>query len=97
MQFLDDRSLGFAMSKTVDNGHRALHHQLYRQFTTLKNKEGENVTDFIITAESVATVLKAANEHVSDILFVAMVRGGSRAAATSKMERFVITVNAGGC
>ena len=104
---MDDRSLGFAKSETADNGYRALqilreHYAgcskpriitLYHQFTTLKNKEGENVTDFIITAESVATVLKAANENVSDVLLVAIVRGGSRAAATSKMERFVITVN----
>ena len=90
IQFLDDRSLELVMSEAADNGYRALqilleHYSghskpriitLYHQLTTLNKKEGKNVTDFIIRAESAATALKAANENVSDALSVGMVLKG---------------------
>ena len=79
IQFLDDRSLGLVMTEAKDSGYEALkilreHYAgrskpritLYHQLTTLKKKDTETVTDFIIRAESAATALKAANETVSD-------------------------------
>ena len=90
IQILDDHSLGLVMSVAVDNGYRALqilreHYAgrskpriitLYHQLTNLRKKEGENVTDFIIRAESEATALKTANENESDALLFAMVLKG---------------------
>ena len=46
------------------------------KISTSKEKKGENITDFIIRAESATTALKAPNENVRDALLVAMVLKG---------------------
>lgn len=49
---------------------------LYHHLTTLKKKDSNSVTDFIIRAESAATALKAANANVTDALLVGMLLKG---------------------
>ena len=50
--------------------------QFFKVGPTLKQKELESVTEFIITAESTAITVKAANKNVSDALLVAVVLKG---------------------
>ena len=80
VQCLDDRSLALIIHEAKDDGRRALqvlrqHYQgkgkprvisLYTELTSLKMKESESTTDYILRAEKTATALKAAEEVISD-------------------------------
>ena len=90
VQYLDDRSLSLIMRDAKNNGRRALeilreHYlgkgkpriiSLYTELTSLKMKDDEKVTDYMIRAETAATCLKTAGENISDSLLVAMVLKG---------------------
>ena len=49
---------------------------LYHQLPTLKKKEFESATEFIIRVKSAAIALKAVNKNMRDVLLVAMVLKG---------------------
>ena len=49
---------------------------LYVELTTLKMAQDENVTDYLIRAEKVATSLSNAKENITDSLLVSMVLKG---------------------
>ena len=51
---------------------------LYTELTSLRMKDSESVTDYILRAESSATSLKSAGETISDSLLIAMVLKGLR-------------------
>ena len=90
VQLLDDRSLSLIIRDAKHDGKRAIeilrgHYlgkgmprvlNLYTQLTTLKMTENENVTDYMVRAETAATLLKAASENISDSLLIAMVLKG---------------------
>ena len=90
IQFLYDRSLNLIIREAKDNGRKALgilrgHYlgkgksrviYLYTQLTTLKLKEEESVTDYLIRAETTSTALKSAGETISDSLVMAMIMKG---------------------
>ncbi|KAL7640414.1 UNVERIFIED_CONTAM: hypothetical protein RMT77_008688 [Armadillidium vulgare] len=87
---LDDRSLSFIIRDAKDDGKKALKilHDyylgsskprviaLYTELTSLKLGCDEDVTDYILRAETAATFLKSAGENVSDSLLIAMVLKG---------------------
>ena len=90
VQCLDDRSLSLIIRDAKDDGKKALEIlreyylgkskpriiSLYTELTSLKKGTDENVTDYIIRAETAATSLKTAGETISDSLLVAMVLKG---------------------
>ena len=90
VQLLDDRSLSLIIRDAKHDGKKAIeilrgHYlgkgmprvlNLYTQLTTLKMTENENVTDYMVRAETAATLLKAASENISDSLLIAMVLKG---------------------
>ena len=90
VQVLDDRSLLLVMRDAADDGKRALeilrNHYLgaskprvvllYRELATLRKGVEEQVTDYVIRAETTAAALKKAGETVSDSLIQAMLIGG---------------------
>ena len=90
VQLLDDTSLSLVIRDASDDGKKALkilreHYlgsskpriiSLYTELTSLKMKEEESVTDYLIRAEKAATSLKNAKEVISDSLLVAMVLKG---------------------
>jgi len=90
VQCLDDRSLSLVIREAKDDGRKALailreHYlggdkprilALYTELTSLKMAVGENVTDYVIRAETAANSLKFAKETVSDSLLMAMVLKG---------------------
>ena len=90
VQYLDERSLSLVMRDAKEHAREALrilraHYAgsgkpriitLYNQFTTLNKSHSEAITDCIIRVENAATALNAADEVVSDSLFVAMVLNG---------------------
>ena len=90
VQYLDERSLSLVMRDAKEHAREALrilraHYAgsgkprfitLYNQFTTLNKSHSEAITDYIIRVENAATALNAADEVVSDSLFVAMVLNG---------------------
>ncbi|KAL7641208.1 UNVERIFIED_CONTAM: hypothetical protein RMT77_008346 [Armadillidium vulgare] len=87
---LDDRSLSLIIRDAKDDGKKALkilhdHYlgsskprviALYTELTSLKLGSDEDVTDYILRAETAATFLKSAGENVSDSLLIAMVLKG---------------------
>ncbi|KAL7637430.1 UNVERIFIED_CONTAM: hypothetical protein RMT77_012158 [Armadillidium vulgare] len=87
---LDDRSLSLIIRDAKDDGKKALkilhdHYlgsskprviALYTELTSLKLGSDEDVTDYILRAETAATFLKSAGETVSDSLLIAMVLKG---------------------
>ncbi|XP_006826135.1 uncharacterized protein LOC102800653 [Saccoglossus kowalevskii] len=90
VQCLDDKSLSLVIREAHNDGRKALkvlreHYvgqskprviALYNELTTLLMKDSEDVTDYIIRAESAATSLKAAGEVISDSLLIAMMLKG---------------------
>ena len=92
VQVLDERSLQLIINDARDSGRDALkvlrsHFQstekprilkLYEELTTIKMTAGEDVTDYLIRAESEATGLNAAGENITDNLVIAMILKGLR-------------------
>ena len=90
IQYLDDRSLSLIIRDAADDGRRALailreHYlskgkprviSLYTELTSLKKSADENVTDYMLRAETAATSLKSAGEQISDSLLIAMIIKG---------------------
>ena len=91
VQFLDKRSLGLISRDGKNSGRRSLailrnHYAgtgkprvmvLYTQLSTLEKSPTEELTDYVLRAEVIATSLKSAGESgVSDPLLIAMVLKG---------------------
>ena len=90
IQYLDDRSLSLIIRDAVDDGRRALailhEHYLSKgkprvisldsELTSLKKSADENVTDYMLRAETAATSLNLAGEQISDSLLIAMIIQG---------------------
>ena len=90
VQCPDDRSLPLISREAKDDGQKALavlreHYQgkgkprviaLYTELTSLKLRETESTTEYILRAEKTAPALKSAEESISDGLLVAMVLKG---------------------
>ena len=90
IQFLDDKSLSLIMIEASDNGSEALrilrdHYagkgkpriiSLHTEITSLRKEQNEGVTDYIIRTEATVTVLRNAEETLSDGLIIAMVLKG---------------------
>ncbi|CAM1301865.1 Uncharacterised protein r2_g1167 [Pycnogonum litorale] len=102
IQFLDDRSLSLIMRDARDNGRKAFqilrnHYagkgkpriiSLYTELTSLVKSPNENVTDYMIRAETAATALRSAEEVISDSLLIAMVLKG----LPDSFKSFVVVV-----
>ena len=90
VQCLDDRSLSLVIRDAKDDGRKALqilrdHYLskskpkiigLYTELTSLVKAPDENVTDYMLRAETAATSLKSSGEVISDSLLVAMLLKG---------------------
>ena len=90
VQLLDDTSLSLVIRDAKDKGKEALailrnHYlgsskpriiSLYTTLTSLKLAGDENVTDYMIKAETATASLKTAGETISDSLLIAMVLKG---------------------
>lgn len=90
VQVLDNRSLGMIIRDAKHNGRKALeilreHHVgksenriigLYTELTTMKLRPDQDVTDYIICAETASTAIADCGEKVSDSLLIAMVLKG---------------------
>jgi hypothetical protein len=90
IQCLDDRSLNLILRDAKDDGRAALgilreHYQsnekprviaMYSEFVSIAKKENEDLTDFIIRAETVKAQLVKAGEVISDSLLIAMTLKG---------------------
>ena len=90
IQLIDDRSLSLIINDCANDGKKALktlrkHYMsnsksrvigLYTELTCLQLQEGQELTDFIIKAETAATRLKEAGENISDALLTAMILKG---------------------
>ena len=90
IQFLDPRSLALVMREARDDGRAALavlrHHyrrtretqviSMYYILTTLIRSPDEQITDYIIRAETAFVNLKSAGETVSEKLLMAMIMKG---------------------
>ena len=90
VQCLDDRSLSLVIREANNDGRKAIevlreHYQgkgkpriiaLYTELTSLKMKNDETSTDYILRAEKAATSLKTTGEVISDGLLVSMALKG---------------------
>ena len=82
IQFLDERSISLIMRDARDDGRKALkilrnHYagdgpqwiiSMWNTLTSLKKQSSEQLTYYIIKAETAATCIKDTGEHVSDSL-----------------------------
>ena len=87
---LDDKSLTLIFRDAKDEGRNALkilceHYLsssetrvlgLHTELTSLKKDDGEDLTDYMLRAETTASMLKKAGEVVSDTLVIAMMLKG---------------------
>ena len=90
IQTLDDRSLTLIIRDAANDGRKALailreHYRskgkpriitLYTELTSLKMAGDENITDYVLRAETAAVSLKTAGETISDSLLIAMILKG---------------------
>ena len=90
IQLLDERSISLIMRDARDDERKALkilrnHYagagpqriiSMWNTLTSLKKQSSEQLTDYIIKAETAATCIKNTGEHVSDSLLIAMVMKG---------------------
>ena len=90
IECLDDRTLILIIRDAKDNGKKALeilkqHYigksktriiALYTELTSLKKENEENITDYLLRAETTATFLKNVDETISDGLLIAMIIKG---------------------
>ena len=90
IQYLDDRSLSLVIRDAANDGRKAFgilreHYlskgkprviSLYTELTSLKKLADESVTDYMLRAETAATLLKSAGETISDSLLIAMIIKG---------------------
>ena len=87
---LDDRSLGLIMRDAKNDGRKAMkilksHYagsgkpriiMLYNQLTSLRKSPDEDITDYIIKAETLAAQVKSAGAQLDESLLIAMVLKG---------------------
>ena len=90
IQYLDDKSINLVIGEARNDGRRALailreHYRgsskprimgLYNQFVTIKMRDDETVTDYIIRAEGTISALKAAGQTVEDTLAQCIIMNG---------------------
>ena len=90
VQFLDDRSLSLVMRDARDDGRKAMkilrqHYtgagqpriiSLWNALSSLQKQQTEDLTGYILRAETAASAIKNAGENVSDSLLIAMVMNG---------------------
>ena len=90
IQCLDDRSLTLIIRDAANDGRKAFgilreHYRskgkpriitLYTELTSLKMAGDENITDYVLRAETAAASLKTAGETISDSLLIAMILKG---------------------
>ena len=100
---LDERSQNLIMRDAKDDGRKALailrqHYaghgkqriiSLYITLTSLSKQSNENLTDYILRAETAATSLRTAGQVIPDELLVAMVLKG----LTPKYKPFEVVIN----
>ena len=90
VQYLHDISLSLIIRDAKSNGRKTMailrsHHigtskpriiQLYTELTSLKIFSAENITDYVIRAETAASSLKTARNGIDDTLLIVMVLKG---------------------